>query len=58
MNFADLAALKAAFGTCAGNPKYNRNADFNGDNCVNFADLAILKKYFGKKPGPGQGNCR
>ncbi|MBI5787620.1 MAG: thrombospondin type 3 repeat-containing protein [Candidatus Schekmanbacteria bacterium] len=57
VNTADLAALKAAFGTCAGSTKYNQHADFTGDNCVNTADLAILKKYFGKQPGPGLGSC-
>ncbi|MBI5787315.1 MAG: carboxypeptidase regulatory-like domain-containing protein [Candidatus Schekmanbacteria bacterium] len=57
VSFADLALLKAAFGTCIGDPKYNQDADFDGDNCVSFGDLAILKKYFGKNPGPGQGAC-
>ncbi|MBI5787621.1 MAG: VWA domain-containing protein [Candidatus Schekmanbacteria bacterium] len=58
VNTADLAALKAAFGTCDGHLQYNKNADFNCDKCVNTADLAILKKYFGKQPGPGQGSCK
>jgi len=58
VNYGDLALLKAAFGACTDNPKYNPNADFDGNGCVNYGDLAILKKYFGKKPGPGLGNCK
>jgi beta-glucanase (GH16 family) len=46
VNFADLAAFKASFGTS------NPNADFDGSGLVNFADLARLKSLFGKPPGP------
>ena len=53
VNFADLAALKAAFFP---NP-YNANADFNSDGFVNFGDLAFMKSTFfnGANPGPGPG---
>ena len=46
VNFGDLAAFRAAFGTT------DANADFNGDGVVNFADLAVLRSYFGRVPGP------
>lgn len=47
VNFADLAAFKAMFGTV------NANGDLNGSGgIVNFADLARFKALFGKPPGP------
>jgi hypothetical protein len=46
VNFSDLAAFKAAFGT--GDP----DADLNGSGFVNFADLAQFKALFGQPPGP------
>jgi hypothetical protein len=47
VNFADLAAFKAMFGTP------NANGDLNGSGgIVNFADLAGFKALFGKPPGP------
>jgi hypothetical protein len=47
VNFADLAAFKAMFGTA------NANGDLNGSGgIVNFADLAGFKALFGKSPGP------
>jgi len=46
VNFADLAYLKAHFGTS------DPNADLDGNGIVNFADLAITKSLFGKPPGP------
>ncbi len=46
VNFADLAAFKAMFGTV------NANGDLNGSGgIVNFADLARFKALFGKLPG-------
>ncbi len=51
VNFADLAAFKAAF-----QPRpYVGDADFNGDGFVNFGDLAVMKATFfnGTDPGPG-----
>jgi hypothetical protein len=45
VNFADLAALKAAFfTTCA--PGLPCPGDINKDGSVNFADLALLKANF------------
>lgn len=46
VNFADLAAFKAMFGTP------NADGDLNGSGgIVNFADLARFKALFGKPPG-------
>lgn len=46
VNFADLAAFKAMFGTT------NANGDLNGSGgIVNFADLARFKALFGKPAG-------
>lgn len=47
VNYGDLAAFKAMFGTT------NANGDLNGSGgIVNFADLARFKALFGKPPGP------
>lgn len=46
VNFADLAALKANFGTM------EALYDMNGDGFVNFADLALFRSGFGAAPGP------
>jgi parallel beta-helix repeat protein len=47
VNFADLAILRANFGTtCVGGP--GCPGDVNLDGSVNFADLATLRAEFGK----------
>ena len=46
VNFADVAVLRAAFGTASA------SADLNSDGVVNFLDLAFLKSRFGQAPGP------
>jgi hypothetical protein len=47
VNYGDLAAFKAMFGTPSA------NGDLNGSGgIVNFADLARFKALFGKPPGP------
>ena len=43
---ADLATLMAAYGTKAGDPRYNPLADLNGDGVVNDADLALFLEAF------------
>lgn len=47
VDLRDLAALLGAYGTCAGDPRYNANADFNSDNCVTLTDLAALLGNYG-----------
>jgi hypothetical protein len=54
INFADLVALKAAFGSSTGAPNYNKCADFDRSGTINFGDLVILKQNFGKT---GLGVC-
>jgi beta-glucanase (GH16 family) len=46
VNFGDLAAFKAAFGTI------DPDADLNGSGFVNFGDLGRFKQLFGQPPGP------
>ena len=43
---ADLAALMAAYGTKAGDARYNAFADLNGDGVIDDADLALFLKAF------------
>jgi len=46
VNFADLAAFKAVYGTA------NADAAFNGDGLVDEGDLDILRSLFSRPPGP------
>lgn len=50
VNFADLALLRANFGTnCSSLPPGTPClGDFNGDGYVNFGDLAVLRRDFGR----------
>ncbi len=52
VNFGDLAAFKAAFGTSADPDADLPDADLDGSGFVNFADLARFKALFGQPPGP------
>ena len=47
VDLADLAALLAAYGLCAGDPGYNPDADFDESGCVDLADLAALLANYG-----------
>jgi hypothetical protein len=44
INCADIALVKAAFGTRAGHPGFNPSADVNQDGVVNVLDLAIISQ--------------
>jgi hypothetical protein len=44
INCADIALVKAAFGTRTGQPGFNPNADVNHDGVVNVLDLAIVSQ--------------
>jgi hypothetical protein len=46
VNFGDVAAFKAAFGTS------DADADLDGSGFVTFGDLARFKALFGQPPGP------
>ena len=48
----DLNMYRTSHRTCAGDPNYNVEADFNGDGCINTLDLSILKGLYRKPPGP------
>ena len=42
---ADIAIVKAAFGTSAGDLKYDVRADVNGDGVVDIRDLAFVAQH-------------
>jgi len=44
INCADIALVKAAFGTRTGQPGFNPSADVNHDGVVNVLDLAIVSQ--------------
>ncbi|MBI3448371.1 MAG: S8 family serine peptidase [Acidobacteria bacterium] len=48
----DLAAIVAAFGSFAGEPRYRAPADLNADGAVDGIDLAILASVFGTSVVP------
>ncbi len=47
VDLADLAALLAAYGGCAGDPHYNPAADIDDSGCVDLVDLATLLANYG-----------
>ena len=48
VDLPDLACLLAAYGTCVGEPQYNRAADFDLSGCVDLYDLAVLLEHYGQ----------
>ncbi len=57
VNFADLFVLESAFFTSAGDPNFDADVDFNGDNNVNFLDLQRMESFFFLPPGPSANGC-
>ncbi len=47
VDIADLVILARAYGSKAGDERYDNAADLNGDGLVNEADLVILRVHFG-----------
>ncbi len=47
VDLADLAALLASYGQCAGDGGYNAAADFDDSGCVDLGDLSILLSNYG-----------
>jgi hypothetical protein len=47
VDLSDLAALLAAYGSCAGDPDYRGVADLDGNGCVELSDLAALLANYG-----------
>ena len=48
MDLADLAALLASYGACAGDPGFDPAADLDGSGCVDLSDLATLLAHYGE----------
>jgi hypothetical protein len=44
----DATAAANAFGSYLGHPRWNPNADINGDNIVDIYDAIILANNYGK----------
>jgi hypothetical protein len=47
VDLSDLAALRAIYGLCAGDPGCAPEADLDGDNCVSLSNLAELLADYG-----------
>lgn len=56
VNFEDILAFGAAFGSKKGDANYNPQADVNDDGSVDFADLATAAATFGRVAVPPAGS--
>jgi arylsulfatase A-like enzyme len=54
---ADRALFYRAFGSRAGEARYEARSDFDGDGAVSNADLVVLERAFGAPPGPSGRVC-
>jgi hypothetical protein len=52
VDITDLGLLADAFNTTPASPKWNVNADLDGDGKVNITDLGLLADNFGKTGDP------
>lgn len=48
VNMRDIARVARAFGSSAGSPNWNPNADFNNDGIVDMKDIALVARNFGQ----------
>jgi hypothetical protein len=48
VDLADMVALARAYGSKAGDRRYDAMADLNGDGRVDDADLQILRQHYGE----------
>jgi hypothetical protein len=48
VDLTDLSMLLAAYGSCDGDPNFNRDADLDGNRCVDLTDLAELLSHYGE----------
>jgi len=46
VNILDVAKFRIPFGSCSGDPAYNRRYDLNPNDCINILDVAKLRPYF------------
>nr|MBC7245588.1 hypothetical protein [Chloroflexota bacterium] len=46
VNILDFSLLGAAYGTCAGDSRFDYRADFNGDGCISLLDFSWLVTRF------------
>ena len=54
----DLSTLRNARFTVPGDPDWNPDADFSGDDAVNVVDLGIMRQYAFDAPGPKRAGQR
>jgi hypothetical protein len=47
VDLGDMVALARAYGSKAGDRRYDNTADLNGDGRVDDADLQILRQHYG-----------
>jgi hypothetical protein len=47
VDLGDMVALARAYGSKAGDKRYDNTADLNGDGRVDDADLQILRQHYG-----------
>lgn len=47
VNMFDVSLVARAFGTTAGSPYWNQQADLNNDAIVDMSDIAIVARHFG-----------
>jgi Ca2+-binding EF-hand superfamily protein len=48
VDMKDVAIAAKAFGSCAGDPRWNPVADQNEDGKIDLKDIALVAKNFGK----------
>jgi parallel beta-helix repeat protein len=48
VDLVDLVLLANAYGTSPGNPRWNPNADLDGNNVVGLSDLVLLALHYGR----------
>src|SRR2546430_6363715 len=54
----DMTLVSAAFGSMAGAPNYNPNADFNGDNAITASDFTRSEEHTSELQSQSNLVCR
>jgi hypothetical protein len=47
IDLADISLMLSAYGSCAGDPRYDPSADLDNSGCIDLADLSALLSLFG-----------